>query len=98
MQLASTRRTLPPAGHGVSRLGPSFTVNLVGRSRADSLPLLQRLYAAAMAPALQGTVEWRPGTVAIWDSRTTWHFAKNDYHGHAREMHRITLTGEALAA
>lgn len=88
----------PRTGRRLLYVNPSFTVNIVGRSRADSLPLLQRLYAAAMAPELVGRVEWQPGTVAIWDNRTTWHFAVNDYHGHAREMHRITLTGEALAA
>jgi taurine dioxygenase len=43
-------------------------------------------------------VAWEPGSVAIWDNRTTWHLAMNDYQGHAREMHRITLTGEPLAA
>ena len=43
-------------------------------------------------------VAWEAGSVAIWDNRTTWHFASNDYQGHAREMHRITLTGEPLAA
>jgi taurine dioxygenase len=43
-------------------------------------------------------VVWEPGSVAIWDNRTTWHNALNDYQGYAREMHRITLTGEALAA
>lgn len=88
----------PRTGRRLLYVNPSFTVNIVGRSCEESRPLLQRLYAAAMAPDLQGTVEWRSGTVAIWDNRTTWHFAKNDYHGHAREMHRITLTGEALAA
>lgn len=36
--------------------------------------------------------------MAIWDNRTTWHYALNDYQGYAREMHRITLTGELLAA
>ncbi|MGX7952172.1 TauD/TfdA dioxygenase family protein [Tsuneonella sp. HG249] len=88
----------PRTGRRLLYVNPSFTVNIVGRSRAESMPLLQRLYAAAMAPEHVGRVEWRPGTVAIWDNRTTWHFAVNDYHGHAREMHRITLTGEALAA
>ena len=31
-------------------------------------------------------------------NRATWHFAKNDYHGHRREMHRITVEGEPLHA
>ena len=45
-----------------------------------------------------GRLQWQPGTVAIWDNRTSWHNAMNDYQGHYREMHRITLTGEPLAA
>ena len=88
----------PRTGRRLLYVNPSFTLNIVGRTRAESLPLLQRLWAAAMREELQGRVEWRPGTVAIWDNRTTWHYAMNDYHGHAREMHRITLSGEALAA
>ncbi|WP_126176585.1 TauD/TfdA dioxygenase family protein [Tsuneonella rigui] len=88
----------PRTGRRLLYVNPSFTLNIVGQTRAESLPLLQRLWAAAMREELQGRVEWRDGTVAIWDNRTTWHYAMNDYHGHAREMHRITLTGEALAA
>ena len=75
----------------------AFTIHIVGRTREESLPLLRRLYDAALVPE-QARVVWRPGTVAIWDNRTTWHNALNDYQGHAREMHRITLSGEALAA
>ena len=88
----------PRTGRRLLYVNPSFTLNIVGRTRAESLPLLQRLWAAAMREELQGRIEWRDGTVAIWDNRTTWHYAMNDYHGHAREMHRITLSGEALAA
>lgn len=88
----------PRTGRRLLYVNPSFTLNIVGQTRAESLPLLQRLWAAAMREELQGRVEWRDGTVAIWDNRTTWHYAMNDYHGHAREMHRITLSGEALAA
>ena len=88
----------PRTGRRLLYVNPSFTLNIVGRTRAESLPLLQRLWAAAMREELQGRVEWRPGTVAIWDNRTTWHYAMNDYHGHVREMHRITLSGEPLAA
>jgi taurine dioxygenase len=88
----------PRTGRRLLYVNPSFTTHIEGRSRADSLPLLQKLFAAAMAPELQGRAVWQPGTVVIWDNRTTWHFALNDYHGDDREMHRITLTGEALAA
>jgi taurine dioxygenase len=40
----------------------------------------------------------KPGTVAIWDNRSSWHNAINDYGGYRRRNARITLTGEALAA
>ncbi|MEO0908643.1 MAG: TauD/TfdA family dioxygenase, partial [Pseudomonadota bacterium] len=56
------------------------------------------LYSAALTATNQCRLRWQPGTVAIWDNRTSWHNAMNDYQGHYREMHRITLSGEALAA
>lgn len=88
----------PRTGRRLLYVNPAFTVNIVGQTRDESLPLLMELYAAAMAAHIQCRVEWREGTVAIWDNRTTWHYALNDYQGYAREMHRITLSGEALAA
>ena len=36
---------------------------------------------------------WRPGSVAFWDNRATWHWAQNDYAGMRRVMHRITVEG-----
>ncbi len=88
----------PSTGRKLLYVNPSFTVTIAGRSRADSLPLLEKLFAEARNPQHHARVVWEPGTVTIWDNRTTWHNALNDYHGHAREMHRITLTGEKLAA
>ena len=88
----------PRTGQKLLYVNPGFTVHFTGMTREESLPLLQELFAHAMKPEHQCRVEWKPGTVAIWDNRTTWHYAVNDYHGHAREMHRITLSGEALAA
>ena len=34
------------------------------------------------------------GSLAVWDNRTTQHFAVNDYHGARRRMHRMTIEGE----
>jgi taurine dioxygenase len=88
----------PVTGRKLLYVNGAFTIHFVGQTREQSLPLLSQLLDAALRPDNQCRVEWRPGTVAIWDNRTTWHNALNDYHGHAREMHRITLSGEPLAA
>ena len=88
----------PVTGRKLLYVNRAFTINFVGRTREESLPLLTRLYAEALAAENTCRVKWEPGAVAIWDNRTTWHNALNDYQGHAREMHRITLSGEALAA
>jgi len=88
----------PHTGRKLLYVNSAFTINIVGRTRDESLPLLNRLYDAALSADNECKVVWRPGTIAIWDNRVTWHNAMNDYQGHAREMHRITLTGEALAA
>lgn len=88
----------PVTGRRLLYVNGAFTIHFVGQTREQSLPLLNTLLAAALRDDNQCRVEWQPGTVAIWDNRTTWHNALNDYHGHAREMHRITLSGEALAA
>ncbi len=87
----------PQTGRKLLYVNSAFTINIVGRTREESLPLLERLYAAALSAQNECKLVWQPGTVAIWDNRTTWHNALNDYHGHAREMHRITLSGDALA-
>ena len=88
----------PHTGRKMLYVNGGFTINFVGQSREESLPLLQKLLHAALTDDNQCRLQWKPGTIAIWDNRTTWHNAMNDYQGHRREMHRITLSGEALAA
>ena len=88
----------PVTGRRLLYVNGGFTIHFVGQTREESLPLLTKLLESAVGDDNQCRVQWQPGTVAIWDNRTSWHNALNDYHGHAREMHRITLSGEALAA
>lgn len=86
----------PVTGRALLYVNPAFTLHFEGWTREESAPLLQYLYGVAMREEFQCRLEWRAGSVAIWDNRSTWHFAVNDYHGHKRLMHRITLSGEPL--
>lgn len=88
----------PATGRKLLYVNGAFTLHFEHWTREESLPLLQYLYAVGQREEFQCRVRWEPGSVAIWDNRATWHLALNDYHGHARVMHRITLTGEPLAA
>ncbi|MCK0127876.1 TauD/TfdA family dioxygenase [Erythrobacter sp. F6033] len=88
----------PQTGRKLLYVNGGFTIHFVGQTREESMPLLQKLLDAAVMDDNRCRLQWKPGTVAIWDNRTSWHNAINDYAGHRREMHRITLSGEALAA
>ena len=88
----------PVTGRKLLYVNAGFTLHFEGWTREESLPLLSYLYSVASREEFQCRVQWRPGSVAIWDNRATWHLALNDYHGHRRLMHRITLTGDPIAA
>ncbi|WP_374590025.1 TauD/TfdA dioxygenase family protein [Novosphingobium sp.] len=86
----------PVTGRKLLYVNGAFTLHFEGWTREESQPLLQYLYSLGTREEFQCRLEWRPGTVAIWDNRATWHLAQNDYHGERRVMHRITLTGEPI--
>lgn len=73
---------------------PVHTHRIVGRTREESLPILEGLMAHATQPRYLTRLVWRPGTVAIWDDRRLFHDAQNDYHGHRREMWRVIVRGD----
>jgi len=89
--------THPLSGKKALYVNPGFTVRFDGWTTEESRPLLEQIYAHCMRREFIHEFEWRPGSIAFWDNRATWHFAKNDYHGHRREMHRITMEGERLS-
>jgi taurine dioxygenase len=88
--------THPGSGKRALYVNPAFTTGIVGWSREESRALLDFLYAHAVQPQFVRRFQWKPGSMAIWDNRCTWHNAMNDYHGHRRLMHRITLDGVRL--
>jgi len=88
--------THPQSGRKALYVNPGFTVRFDGWTPAESEPLLNYLYSHAARPEFTCRFQWRPGSIAFWDNRCTWHYAINDYHGHRRLMHRITIAGVPL--
>lgn len=86
----------PLSGRTALFVNPAFTTGIAGWPADESAALLDELYATALRPEFAQEFVWRPGSVAVWDNRATWHLARNDYHGHRRELHRITIEGEPL--
>jgi taurine dioxygenase len=86
----------PATGRKVLYVNSSFTVRFDGWTEEESRPLLHFLYRHAARPEFTCRFQWRAGSIAFWDNRSTWHYAANDYAGERRLMHRITLQGEPL--
>jgi taurine dioxygenase len=88
----------PDTGRKTLYVNPSFTVRFEGWTQQESEPLLKFLYAHATRPEFTCRFRWRPGSIAFWDNRATWHCALNDYQGERRLMHRITIEGTPFPA
>ena len=88
----------PVTGRKILYVNPAFTLHFEGWTREESMALLLELYAVPMQEVFQCRLSWAPGSLAIWDNRSTWHYAVNDYRGHRRLMHRITISGEPIGA
>lgn len=89
--------THPLSGKKALYVNPAFTLRIEGWTQEESHPLLQYLYAQCARPEYTHRFQWKPGSIAFWDNRATWHWALNDYQGQRRVMHRITIEGCALA-
>lgn len=87
----------PDSGRKTLYVNPQFTVAIEGWHPAESKALLDMLYAQATRQEFQFRYHWRAGSLAVWDNRATWHMALNDYHGHRRLMHRITVEGVPIS-
>ena len=87
----------PETGRRSLYVNPGFTLGFEGWSDEESKPLLEYLYAHAARPEFTCRFQWKAGSIAFWDNRATWHLAVNDYQGHRRMMHRITIEGIPLS-
>ena len=69
---------------------------LVGQDQAPgAAQLLQYLISQAFIPEYQVRFRWKPNSVAMWDNRSTQHYAVMDYAPCHRKMERAGIVGEA---
>ncbi len=87
-------RTHPETGRKALYVNIAHTLRFVGMTDEESAPLLAYLFQHQVRPEFTCRFRWAPGSVAFWDNRCTLHNPVNDYHGHRRVMHRVTLAGD----
>jgi taurine dioxygenase len=87
-------RTHPETGRQALYVNSGHTVRFAGWTEEESAPLLNYLFDFQVRPEFTCRFSWRPGSIALWDNRCAQHNPVNDYHGHRRVMHRITLAGD----
>lgn len=87
-------RTHPETGKKALYVNQAHSCHFQGWSIEESDGLLNFLYAHQIREEFQCRHVWQQGDVAIWDNRCTLHYPVNDYHGHRRLLHRITLKGD----
>ncbi len=87
-------RTHPETGRKALYVNVAHTERFDGMTEEESRPLLQFLFQHQVRPELSCRFRWAVGSLALWDNRCVQHNPVNDYHGHTRVMHRITLKGD----
>jgi taurine dioxygenase len=87
-------RVHPETGRRALYVNVAHTIGFEGMTAEESAPLLEFLFRHLTKPEFSCRFRWQPGSIAFWDNRCAQHNAINDYHGHRRSMHRITLAGD----
>ena len=90
-------RTHPESGRKAIYVNALFTTHIAGLPAKESEALLAFLYRHVVTEEHTVRLSWQPGTVAIWDNRSTQHKPVNDFLPQHRLMHRVTLTGDQPA-
>lgn len=81
----------PETGRKAIYLSPGYALRFEGLTRDHSLPLMNTLFEFMQRPDFQCRWRWKPGSIAMWDNRQTWHYAANDYVGKTRFMRRMVI-------
>jgi taurine dioxygenase len=86
-------RVHPVSGRKILFVNPQFTIAIKDMDERESRSLLDTLFYQALIPEYQFRLRWAPHTIAMWDNRSTQHYAVNDYYPQRRFMERVTIRG-----
>ncbi|WP_085557950.1 taurine dioxygenase [Azospirillum agricola] len=87
-------RTHPVNGRKALFVNENFTAHILGLSPKESDGILRILFEHVTRPEFTVRWNWKPDDLALWDNRSTQHYAVNDYLPHSRLMHRATVLGD----
>jgi taurine dioxygenase len=96
-QLHPVVRIHPVSGRKVLFVNPQFTIAIDLMEERESRSLLDTLFHQALVPEYQFRLHWEPHTIAMWDNRSTQHYAVHDYYPQRRYMERVTIRGGPVA-
>lgn len=100
--LINSIRNFKPVTHPIAKIHPesgkealfvneTFTRNIEGIPRDESKAILGFLYQWIKQPEFVYTHLWKVHEIAVWDNRTTQHYASADYWPHRRVNQRVTF-------
>jgi taurine dioxygenase len=75
-------------------VNPLFTTHVAGLKRKESDALLAFLFEHIAAPEFTCRFQWQPGSIAIWDNRSTLLRPVNDYFPAPMRLERIIVEGD----
>ncbi|MCB0972653.1 MAG: TauD/TfdA family dioxygenase [Acidimicrobiales bacterium] len=88
-------RTHPESGRRALYVNEYFTASIDGLDPDEGDELLADLCRWIERPEFQFRLRWEDHTVALWDNRTTQHYACSDYWPATRIMERTLIGGDA---
>lgn len=89
-------RVHPETDERVLYVSPSFLKSIVGLTPRENEQLLELLWEHAVRTEFTVRFNWRPGSIAFWDNRSTAHLAPTDIFqtDFDRQFYRVTLVGD----
>lgn len=84
----------PETGRKALFVSPRYTPEIVGLRPHESAAVLKLFFDHITQPEHQVRFQWTPGSIALWDNRTSQHYAVDDYDDALRIVHSVSVEGE----